>query len=81
MMIGINTNDILIAEDEDSLKVRVSYSLDINYQHVLECNINLDILTKVYQNTSFPDEAEHAIIVGRSVELGGAGEQTACFGG
>ena len=46
MMIGINTNDILIAEDEDSLKVRVSYSLDINYQHVSECNINLDIHSK-----------------------------------
>ena len=50
MMIGINTNDILIAEDEDSLKVRVSYSLDINYQHVSECNINLDIHSKSTAN-------------------------------
>ena len=50
MMIGINTNDIMIAEDEDSLKVRVSYSLDINYQHVSECNINLDIHSKSTAN-------------------------------
>lgn len=50
MMIGINTNDIMIAEDEDSLKVRVSYSLDINYQHVSECNINLDIHSKPTAN-------------------------------
>ena len=50
MMFGINTNDILIAEDEDSLKVRVSYSLDINYQHVSECNINLDIHSKSTAN-------------------------------
>ncbi|MCD7968004.1 MAG: DUF1934 domain-containing protein [Clostridiaceae bacterium] len=48
MMIGINTNDIMIAED--SLKVRVSYSLDINYQHVSECNINLDIHSKSTAN-------------------------------
>lgn len=46
MMIGINTNDIMIAEDEDSLNVRVSYSLDINYQHVSECNIVLAVQSK-----------------------------------
>lgn len=43
LMIGINTKDIQIEEEEDSLKVRVAYSLDINYQHISECNIALDI--------------------------------------
>lgn len=46
LMIGINTKDIQIHEEEDSLKVRVAYSLDINYQHVSECNIVLDIHSK-----------------------------------
>lgn len=43
LMIGINTNHIRIDENEDSLKVQVGYTLDINYQHVSECNIVLDI--------------------------------------
>lgn len=46
LMIGLNTNDIQIEEEEDRLKVRVAYSLDINYQHVSECNIVLDIHSK-----------------------------------
>lgn len=46
LMIGINTKDIQINEGEDSLKVQVAYSLDINYQHVSECNIMLDIHSK-----------------------------------
>ena len=43
MMIGVNTRNISIDEEEDSLKVRVDYSLDINYQHVSECNIILAV--------------------------------------
>lgn len=43
LMIGICTNDIRIDEGEDCLKVRVAYSLDINYQHVSECNIILEV--------------------------------------
>ncbi len=46
LMIGISTNDIRVDEEEDSLKVRVAYSLDINYQHVSECNIVLDVHSK-----------------------------------
>lgn len=43
LMIGINTSHIRIDENEDSLKVQVAYSLDINYQHVSECSIVLDV--------------------------------------
>lgn len=46
LMIGISTSDIEVCEDEDSLKVRVAYTLDINYQHVSECNIELDVHSK-----------------------------------
>lgn len=46
LMIGIRTNDIRIAEEEDRLKVQVDYSLDINYQHVSECNIVLEVCSK-----------------------------------
>lgn len=46
LMIGVNTNDILLEEEEDSLKVRVAYSLDINYQHMSECNIVLEVSSR-----------------------------------
>lgn len=43
LMIGINTNQILVEEQENMLKVAVAYSLDINYEHVSECNILLSV--------------------------------------
>lgn len=46
MMVGINTNHISIDESEDKLKVKVDYSLDINYEHVSECNIVVDIQSR-----------------------------------
>ncbi len=46
MMVGLNTRNILVDETDDSLKVRVEYSLDINYEHVSECNIMVDIQSK-----------------------------------
>ena len=37
------TNKIRIDEREDSLKVNVEYSLDINYQHASDCSIMVDV--------------------------------------
>lgn len=46
MMVGVNTNDICIQEEEDALKVEVKYSLDINYEHISNCSITVDICSK-----------------------------------
>ena len=46
MMIGISTNQISVAEAEDSLKIRVDYSLDINYEHVSDHEISIDVYSK-----------------------------------
>lgn len=43
MMVEVSTNRIQVDEQEDSLKVLVEYSLGINYQHVSECNITMDV--------------------------------------
>ncbi len=43
MMIGIRTGDVKVLEEEDLLKVDVDYSLDINYEHVSDCNITLEV--------------------------------------
>lgn len=46
MMVAINTNRIRVDEAEDNLKVQVEYSLDINYEHVSECLITMDVCSK-----------------------------------
>lgn len=43
MMVEVSTNRIQVDEQEDSLKVLVEYSLGINYEHVSECNITMDV--------------------------------------
>lgn len=43
MLIEISTNEIQVEEEEDSLKICVNYSLDINYEHVSDCNIRMDV--------------------------------------
>lgn len=46
MIVGISTNRIYLDEQEDRLKVTVDYSLDINYSHVSECNITVDVCSR-----------------------------------
>lgn len=46
MMVGLNTRSIHVSEKEDSLNVMVEYSLDINYEHISECNIQVDIQSR-----------------------------------
>lgn len=43
MVVGIQANHIHIDEKPDNLKVDVNYSLDINYRHLSDCSIRLDI--------------------------------------
>lgn len=46
LMIGIHTNEVTIDETPDNLRVCVDYSLNINYEHVSECNIIVDIKSR-----------------------------------
>ena len=46
MIIEVTTNEIEMKEEEHSLKVRVNYALDINYEHVSDCKIIMDICSK-----------------------------------
>lgn len=43
MTVEIGTSRIEVDTQEDSLKVSVNYGLDINYQHVSDCSICLDV--------------------------------------
>lgn len=46
MIIEISTNQIRLDEEEDHLRVTVDYSLDINYGHVSDCSIVMDITSR-----------------------------------
>lgn len=46
MIVEVSTNRIFVDEQEDSLKVSVDYSLDINYDHVSDCNITVDVCSR-----------------------------------
>ncbi|MGN0371884.1 MAG: DUF1934 domain-containing protein [Enterocloster sp.] len=43
LVVGIQANRIRIDEQPDSLKVDVEYSLDVNYEHLSDCSIRLDV--------------------------------------
>lgn len=43
MMIGLNTREISVAEEEEEIAIRIQYSLDINYEHVSDCSIAVDV--------------------------------------
>ena len=52
MMIGIQTRQIAIEEQEDKMQIKVDYALDINYDHVSDCHIIMDIQSKAVADLS-----------------------------
>lgn len=46
IIIGIDTKQIQISEQEDRITVTVNYALDVNYEFLAECKIVLDIRSK-----------------------------------
>ncbi len=43
MMIGLHTRDLRVEEEEELIRVEVDYALDINYEHVSDCNITVAV--------------------------------------
>ncbi|MCQ2524142.1 MAG: DUF1934 domain-containing protein [Lachnospiraceae bacterium] len=43
LSIGIDTHNIIIEEKESEITVRVEYDMDINYEHVASCKIDIVI--------------------------------------
>lgn len=46
LIIGIHTTDLKVEELPDALNADIHYSLDINYNHISECNIHIHIENK-----------------------------------
>ena len=43
LVVGIQANHFYVEEQENSIKVNVDYSLDINYEHMSDCRICVDV--------------------------------------
>lgn len=41
LVIGLDTHNISVKKTEDELKLSVQYSLDVNYEFLADCNINI----------------------------------------
>lgn len=46
MLIGIDTNAVEVLESQDLIHVDIDYAIDINYEHLADCKIALDIKSK-----------------------------------
>ncbi len=43
ILIGIDTADVAVEEEEDHIKVDVKYALEANYEHLADCRIEMNI--------------------------------------
>lgn len=46
LQVGISTTDIALEHTEDSLDVKVDYALEVNYEHLADCTIQMNIQSK-----------------------------------
>ena len=44
--VGIETRKIDVTEEESRIKAEIDYALDINYEHVADCSITIDVREK-----------------------------------
>lgn len=51
IVIGLDTHNIELSDSDDSLKLHVDYSLDINYEYMADCNISIE--ARSAENTEF----------------------------
>ncbi len=46
LMVGILAKEVNIVEQDENIEVRVEYALDINYEHLADCKIVINIKSK-----------------------------------
>lgn len=51
IIIGINTEKIALHETEEKIDVKINYALEVNYEFVADCKINISIKSKASGQT------------------------------
>ena len=43
MLVGVDASRIDVVESEENIQVDIAYSLDVNYEHLADCTLHMDI--------------------------------------
>ncbi|MBQ4530965.1 MAG: DUF1934 domain-containing protein [Lachnospiraceae bacterium] len=43
MLIGLDTNSILVSEKENEIQIEVNYGMDVNYEFLADCHIRISV--------------------------------------
>lgn len=46
LLIGIDAKEVNVKETENNIDVEVKYALEVNYEHLADCNIKVNIMSK-----------------------------------
>lgn len=46
LLVGISATDIAVNTSEDQIDVKVDYALEVNYEHLADCTISMNIQSK-----------------------------------
>ena len=46
LMAGTTVTDMRVTEDENLIDIRVSYELEVNYERIADCNIQIKVMAK-----------------------------------
>lgn len=52
LLVGIDAENIDINLTDDKISINIDYALDINYQHLADCKIKMDIMSKTEESVS-----------------------------
>ena len=52
LLVGINAKDVRVNETEEAIDIQVDYDLEVNYEHMAKCTINMNILPRDTTNFS-----------------------------
>ena len=50
LLVGINATDVNVNETEDNIDIKVDYKRKVNYEHLAECSISMNIMSKDTKN-------------------------------
>ena len=46
MLVGVDASKVDVVETDESIQVDIVYSLDINYEHLADCTLHMDIQSR-----------------------------------
>ena len=46
MLVGVDASRIDVVENNENIQVDIAYSLDVNYEHLADCRLHMDIQPK-----------------------------------